>query len=131
MDKKLDEKTRLIAGLALGIIVIAMLLYFVLFRGAVLFSGIGKLLSVLTPVIYGFALAYILSSPMQLIENLILLVLNKLKKMPQDRGMRVIRVISSLISASLLILLIYVLLAMLLPELISSIQNIMISFPII
>ena len=129
MDKKLDERTRLIAGLALGIIVIAMLLYFVLFRGSVLFSGIRKVLSVLTPIIYGFVLAYILGSPMQLIENLILLVLDRSKKMPEDRGMRVIRVISSLVSASLLILLIYVLLAMLLPELISSVRNIMISFP--
>ena len=129
MDKKLDEKTRLIAGLALGIIVIAMLLYFVLFRGSVLFAGIRKFLSVLTPIIYGFVLAYILSSPMQLIENLILLVLQRAKKLPEDRGMRAIRVISSLVSASLLILLIYVLLAMLLPELISSVRNIMISFP--
>ena len=129
MDKKLDEKIRLIAGLALGIIVIAMLLYFVLFRGSVLISGLGKILSVLTPIIYGFALAYILSSPMQLTENLILLILSKFKKLPKDRGMRAIRVISSLISASLLILLIYVLLAMLLPELINSIQNIMVSFP--
>ena len=129
MDKKLDEKTRLIAGLALGIIVIAMLLYFVLFRGSVLFAGIRRFLSVLTPIIYGFVLAYILSSPMQLIENLILLVLNRAKKLPEDRGMRAIRVVSSLVSASLLILLIYVLLAMLLPELISSVRNIMISFP--
>ena len=130
MDKKIDEKTRLIATLALGIIVIAILLYFVLFRGAVLFSGIGKILSVFTPIIYGFALAYILSSPMQLIENLILKILDKLKKMPKDRGMRAVRVVSSLVSASLLILLIYVLLAMLLPQLISSIRNIMVSFPV-
>ena len=127
MDKKLDEKTRLVAGLALGIIVIAMLLYFVLFRGTVLFSGIRRFLSVLTPIIYGFVLAYILSSPMQLIENLILLVLDRAKKLPEDRGMRAIRVISSLVSASLLILLIYVLLAMLLPELVSSVRNIMTS----
>ena len=68
MNKKLLEQLRTYGLFAFTLIAAAMLLYFLLFRGAVIASGIAKVNSVIAPLVYGFVLCYVLTPVMQQIE---------------------------------------------------------------
>lgn len=71
-----------------------------------------------------------MNPPMQFIENSILKGCIRFKKHPKSRGMKTIRIISVIAATLLGILVIYALIALLLPELIKSIRNIITSFPV-
>ncbi len=130
MNKKLLEQLRTYGLFAFTLIAAAMLLYFLLFRGAVIASGIAKVNSVIAPLVYGFVLSYVLTPVMQQIEQLLLYICTKLSIHPEKRGMSTIRVVSSILSVLVLVITIYTLIAQLLPGLVTSIRSITISFPI-
>lgn len=130
MNKKLLEQLRTYGLFLFILIAAAMLFYFVLFRGAVLAKGIAKINAVIAPIVYGFVLAYILTPVMQQIEQLLLRILVKLNFSPKRRGMSILRVISAILSVLCLVIVIYALIALLLPELLNSIRSITYSFPV-
>lgn len=130
MNKKLLEQLRTYGLFGFTLIAAAMLLYFLLFRGSVIASGIAKVNSVIRPLVYGFVLAYVLTPVMQQIEQLLLWLTTQMNFRPERRGMSIIRVVSSILSTLFLIVTIYTLIAQLLPGLITSIRSLTISFPI-
>ena len=129
MEDHLQGKIKRIAIWAFAVLAGALLLYFLLFRSDVVGAGISKLFAVLSPIIYGFVIAYILNPPMHVIENLILKVYAKRKKKPGKKALKVTRLSSAIAALLLMLLIVYALFALLLPELITSIQNIIANVP--
>lgn len=112
------------------VIAASMLFYYGIFHMKTLIVGIKTFLSIMAPIIYGFAIAYILSSVVNFMENTIIYPLLKKKDIQlEKRGRRAVRWICVLLSLVLLLVLIYALIMMILPQLIRSIMNIIYSFP--
>ncbi|MBQ1925384.1 MAG: AI-2E family transporter [Proteobacteria bacterium] len=115
--------------MAFAVLAAALLLYFLLFRSETVGSGIAKFFAVMRPIIYGFVIAYILNPPMHVIENFILKIYAKSKHTPGKRALSVIRLSSAIAAVMMLMLIVYALFALLLPELITSIRSIIANVP--
>ena len=104
--------------------------YFLLFHTGSFRSAVGKILTVVRPLLYGLLIAYILNPLMQWFENRILKLTRSVKIRP-SRGMYVtVRIISVFLSAGVMVLVVYFLMRLLLPQLIESIQSIITNFRI-
>ena len=125
---KVDGTYKSIGLTAFLVVAASMLFYFFLFRTKTLGTGIAKIISVMNPILYGFVIAYILMPVMQLLENLVYKVVTRFKLQPKRRANSVIHVVCCFAAAILAILLVYGLVAMVLPELIRSIRSIVINF---
>ena len=93
---------------------------------------ISSFFAVLTPLIAGFAIAYVLNPIMMFIEDRILLKLiksNKLFSVESKRTKLVFRFISVFISIIIFLAMIYSLIIMIVPQIISNIQNIIDRIP--
>ena len=129
MKKKPEIIYTKIALTAFCVIAASLLFYFLLFKSDAVGAGLKKLIEVLNPIIYGFIIAYILNPPMQFFENTALKLALRMGKHPKKRGLKVIRIVSTIITTLLVIHVEYALIALLIPELIKSIKNIITSFP--
>ncbi len=115
---------------AFCVIAASMLFYYGIFHMRSLISGIRIFFSIMAPIIYGVIIAYVLTPVVTFLEErLIFPFLKKKGKKPEKRGRRVIRWICVLLSLCLLLVIIYTLIMMILPQLIRSIMNIIYSFP--
>ncbi len=112
------------------VIAASMLFAFLLFRGSTFFAGIQKFFEVVNPIVYGFVIAYILDPQMTFFESLIYTVIGKTKWKPQKKGKQTIRIISAIFAVLFAIWIVYELLALVVPELINSIRNIILNIPI-
>ncbi|MDO4620643.1 MAG: AI-2E family transporter [Lachnospiraceae bacterium] len=112
------------------VIAASMILYYLMFHTKQIKTGISSIVTVLNPIIYGFVIAYVLNPVMQLIENLIYTILKKTGKKKTPRVSPIVRIAASFLTIFLALLMIYGLLAMILPELISSIRGIIVKFPV-
>ncbi len=118
-------------GITAFIVVAAsMLFYFLLFRTSTLGVGLGKVIAVMNPIIYGYIIAYILNPVSTLTESTVfrLIYRMKLKKAPSRRAKKFIRVISVFFSVFLSGLVIYALISSVLPELLKSVRSIVFNF---
>ena len=129
MKLKPQTKYGKIAAWTLLVIVITLILIFLLFRTQSLSSGWNALMIILRPVIYGFAIAFLLNPFMQLIENGILTLVGKTKAAIGRRIKMAIRIFCSLLIVVLVIGVIILIIAKVLPELINSIRGIIASIP--
>lgn len=112
------------------VIAASMLFYYGIFHMKSLFSGIRTILSIMAPVIYGIAIAYLLSPIVNFLEQkLIYPLLEKKELTLKKRGKRAIRWFCVLLSMAFFLVIIYTLIMMILPQLIRSIMNIIYSFP--
>ncbi len=115
---------------AFFVIAASMLFYYGIFHMKTLIVGIRTFFGIMAPIIYGIAIAYILSAVVNFLENkLIYPLLNKKSIQLEKRGKRVVRWVCVLFSLFLLLIIIYTLIMMILPQLIRSIMNIIYSFP--
>lgn len=112
------------------VIAASMLFYYGIFHMRTLIVGIKTFLGIMAPIIYGIAIAYILSAVVNFLENKVVYPLLKKRNMQlEKRGRRVVRWICVLLSLFFLLIFIYALIMMILPQLIRSIMNIIYSFP--
>lgn len=112
------------------VIAASMLFYYGIFHMESLLTGIRSLGTILAPIIYGVAIAYILSSVVDFLEKSVIFSLFEKNNVTlQKRGKRVIRWVCVLFSLILLCVIIYTLVMMILPELLRSITNLINSFP--
>lgn len=112
------------------VIAASMLFYYGIFHMKSLISGIKLFMSIMAPIIYGVAIAYILSPIVNFLENKLFFPFMKKKGIHlHKRGRRVTRWVCVLLSLCFLLVLIYTLIMMVLPQLIRSIMNIIYSFP--
>lgn len=126
-----DRKYFLWGATAFGVVAASMLLYYTIFHMKSVISGIRFFLSVIAPVIYGFVIAYILSGVVKFLEEQVIYEILKRKGIKtKARSRRVIRWCCVFLSIAFMIIVIYALIMMILPQLIRSISNIIYSFPI-
>lgn len=112
------------------VIAASILFYYGIFHMGTLVTGIKAFFGIMAPIIYGIAIAYLLSSIVNFLEKKVIYpLLQKKNYIPKEKGRRVIRWICVLFSLFLFLIVIYALIMMILPQLIRSIMNIIYSFP--
>lgn len=115
---------------AFAVICASMLFYFVIFRMDVLFTGLKKLTSIMMPIICGFIIAYLLIPIVNFQERRIFYPLMEKKRLSLDKRKRkIIRFISIFLALIFAILIIYSLLAMIMPSIIESVISIINDWP--
>lgn len=115
---------------AFFVIAASMLFYYGIFHMRTLIGGIKTFFGIMAPIIYGVAIAYLLSPIVNFLENKMIYPLLKRQEVElQKRGKKAIRWVCVLCSLFFLLIVIYALIMMILPQLIRSIMNIIYSFP--
>lgn len=111
------EKNRRIDILIIGVLLIVV--YIVLQHFGAIWSFFLLLLSIITPFLFGSALAFVLNVPMNFFEKKVLGRIKFLKKHPKLH-----RVIALLITLALIALVVYFIFSLLVPEIVATIENI-------
>lgn len=112
------------------VIAASILFYYGIFHMDTLVTGIKVFFGIMAPIIYGIAIAYLLSSVVNFMERKIVFpILQKKNFTLKQKGRRAVRWICVLLSLFLFLVVIYALIMMILPQLIRSIMNIIYSFP--
>lgn len=126
MNLKNDRKNWHIAAISLTVIVLGILFYFLTANLSMIIAFFGKVNTVLRPIYYGVILAFLLVPVYNFFYKKLYKVL-EIKKEKLKNG--VVNALSILISLSLAFWLCYLLLAMVLPELYQSIENLINTVP--
>ncbi len=105
---------------AVGVVCALMLIYDVVFRESMLLQYVGNLLVILAPVLYGFALAYLLAPLVNWFERFLFRCQDRRSRKP-PRGRKWIRGGAIILTWLVVLLLLYALLRVLLPELYRSV----------
>lgn len=117
-------------GLTAFIVIAASIIfYYVMFHHASIKTGINMLTDIVMPVLLGLVIAYLLTPVLNFLEDKILIPLcNKCKIRESAKRNSIIRGIGILVTTFLFVSLIYLLIAMLLSQIIPSVQNIVGNF---
>lgn len=116
-------------GMTVFVIVAACILfYFALLRLGHISDVIFKIIDVLKPVLYGCVIAYLLNPIVKRVDAFLIPKLQERMKKPENAE-KVSRSVGIFVSLIILIVLITVLLNMLIPELYSSIRNMVLTLP--
>lgn len=124
------EKKYLYWGItAFCVIAASILFYFGLFRMGTLKSGLATIIDILAPLIYGAVLAYLLNPMVRFLENSVIYpLMRRLGKECKKVGTKIIRMCCVLLVLLFFLFCIYGLIALLVPEIFSSITNIVNNF---
>lgn len=113
---------------AFSVVVASSLFYYLIFRMPSWLSVLSTVITIINPIIYGAVIAYFLNPLVKFFEKYIFKGLNKAKIKTSKRTNSLIRLGTVLLSLACALLCIYGLLAMLIPEVINSIVNIVDNF---
>lgn len=112
------------------VIAASILFYYLLFHSVNIKSAISGAINISMPVIYGMVLAYLMTPIVNMLERkLFLPFLQKRKKEVTAKSRKRMRLLSVILTVAAVILIVYLFLAMVIPQLIISIQNIAVQFP--
>lgn len=129
MKIKLNNKYVRWGVTAFLVIAAGILFYYFVFHSSNILSGLNKLINILMPVVFGLAMAYLLTPVMNYIETKLLIpICDRLKIRQSPHRSAIIRGMSIFFTTFLFITLIYMLIHMLVSQLVPSIQNIIINF---
>ena len=107
-----------------------MLFYYGVFHMKTLITGIQTFLGILTPIVYGVVIAFLLTPVLNFLEKKIIYPLLARKEVSVGKkGRKAIRWACVILCMFLFLALIYALIMMVLPELIRSIMGLIYSFP--
>lgn len=117
-------------GLTAFLVVAASILfYYFMFHSSNIKAGIHTITGILMPVVWGFAIAYLLTPVLNCIEKKVLFPLCSLCHIKESKKRNsILRGIGILITACLFVALIYFLFYMLLSQIVPSVQNIISNF---
>lgn len=115
---------------AFCVIALSIIFYYILFHSQNLKAGLGKLISVCMPIIYGLVLAYLLNPVLNMVENRMMKPIYEKAKLDTIKNKKKIRNFSIVITVLIFFLILYGFFSMVIPELIKSIQSIILQFPI-
>ena len=117
-------------GLTAFLVVAASILfYYLMFHSSNIKAGIHTITGILMPVVWGFAIAYLLTPVLNCIEKKVLFPLCSLCHIKESKKRNsILRGIGILITACLFVALIYFLFYMLLSQIVPSVQNIISNF---
>ena len=112
------------------VIAASMMFYFGLFHMATLRSAIQKVFSILSPLIHGAVIAFLLNTLVRFFETKVVFRILKWRNIKiSEKTRKITRALCLFFTVILFLLGIYALLAMLLPELFASVMNIVDNFP--
>jgi len=123
------KKVKVYAVAAFAVVACSILFYLFVSRMNGFFGAIGVFFEIIAPILYGFGFAYVLNAPEMVIEKGIFSIFKKAKKPLKNRGVKAVRLISTLLTVFILLFVVYWLVALMIPELIRSIQNIANNLP--
>ena len=130
MKFDIDKKTLGIGIIALSVIILGVSFIYLLFNGSLFFAAFRKIFNVFMPILYGFIMAYLLSSIVNFIEEKCLIPLYKRFKVNiTAKIMSRMRLFSIIIALIFAFLCIYAFLLIVVPEIYKSLQSIVMSFP--
>ncbi len=130
MKYHFDNRQRHWGLTAFLVIAASLLVYYAIFHMGTLIGGIKYILNILAPIIYGVAIAYLLSPVLNFLENRIVFpLMDKYEVQIEKRGRRVTRWICVIFSVLLFLVLIYAMMMMVLPQFIRSIINVIQNMP--
>ncbi len=130
MKFHIDKKYIMWAITAFAVVVASILFTFALFNYSIFFGWIGAILKVLTPVIYGLLIAYVLSPVINWFDMSVFPpICQKLKYTPGLKGKRRLRYLSIIFTLSILFFLLGFFINLIIPSLISSITSIANNIP--
>ena len=111
-------------GLTAFLTVCAVLVFYdTFYQGGTLQSFLSQLASILSPVLYGFAIAYLLTPVMSWLENNIALLWKRCFKKELKRPSGALRLISILLTEAAVLFLLYLLMSVLIPQLVDSVTT--------
>lgn len=111
-------------GLTAFLTVCAVLVFYdTFYQGGTLQGFLSQLASILSPVLYGFAIAYLLTPVMSWLENNIALLWKKCFKKELKRPSGALRLISILLTEAAVLFLLYLLMSVLIPQLVDSVTT--------
>ncbi|MCI9337565.1 MAG: AI-2E family transporter [Lachnospiraceae bacterium] len=114
---------------AFAVIAAGITFYYFIFHSTNIVLGVGRILDILKPVLFGLATAYLLTPVLNFVENKILSPLFDRCKVKKGRRRSMFtRGIGILITAFLFVALIYMLVSMLVSQIIPSVQGIIDNF---
>lgn len=123
------EKKYLLRGLTAFLVVAGgILLYYLIFHGANIHYGIKSLFQIITPIVNGFIIAYIMTPALNYIEKKWIVKLAEKCKIDTVKHNGKLRAVSILFTACLFLLAIYALFAMIISQIVPSITNIVQNF---
>lgn len=114
---------------AFAVVAASITFYYFMFHSSNIKLGLGKVMDILLPVVFGLATAYLLTPVLNFGEKRILIPLcDRLRIGESARRKTIIRGISILITAFLFVALIYMLVSMLISQIIPSVEGIVNNF---
>ena len=131
MKFNLDKKNFSWGLTAFLVIAASLVLYYFIFHGSSISSGFQTILRIAMPVIDGIVLAYLLTPLVNGIEKKFLIpILKKMSGELTEKSKKRMRMLSIVITLIIVFLLVYAFFAMVIPQLLKSIQNIILQFPV-
>lgn len=108
--------------------------YYMLFHGTNIWSGLSTLINITMPILDGFILAYLLAPILNCVEKKILYpvyfsITSKDKQTVSEKTRKNIRKLGILLTTIVTVLFLYCFFSILIPQLLVSIQNIILQFP--
>ncbi|MDD3205030.1 MAG: AI-2E family transporter [Lachnospiraceae bacterium] len=114
-----------------AVVVASVCFYYLLFHGSTFSKSFRNLVSITMPIIDGLVVAYLLTPVMNMIENKCIIPLWHAMKLDlNDSGKKKIRFFSIILTLIVVCTLIYGFFSMVIPQLIKSVQSIILQFPI-
>lgn len=110
------------------IIAASIVFYFLFLKFSYLFEGIGVVINILKPIVYGLTIAYLLNPIVGKVERLVLKVASTKFKIQKDL-FKTARAIGVFVAIIFLNFVIFLLISMILPQLWISIQNLIKTLP--
>ncbi len=124
-----DQKYIKLGLTAFAVVVLSILANQVLHQLPILTVGVRKLLDCLSPILYGCLFAYLLTPLLNIIEKQLYKLNNRFFKKDSVHSKRIIRGVCVVITWGLTLAVISVLIKMVIPELISSVNGIISNMP--
>lgn len=110
------------------VIAAGLVTYYVLFHGEKIFEGLGKILNICMPVVWGLILGYLLTPILNFVEKMLAFLCRLLKIKDSPKRKKIFRLLGILITWVLVISLMYFLIAMLVKQIIPSVITIINDF---
>lgn len=130
MKYRWDKKYLYWGITAFVVIVLSVLFFFALFRIEMIGSGVGMLLNILKPILYGAVIAYLLAPAVNFFDRHIgHLLQRKAKRLSPEHGRKVARIAAVFVTILLAIAAVAALIGMIIPQLVSSIMGFVDSLP--
>ena len=130
MKFRWDSRYLRLGVTAFAVVAASMLFYYGIFHMGTLILGIRYFMGIMAPIIYGIAIAFLMSPIVNFLEQKVIYpVFHKKEITLQKKGQKVVRWICVILCVCFLFFVIYALVMMILPELIRSIMNFIYSFP--